>query len=266
MPPEHVVEVQQVRGRDSPKSSVIVQPRQCRLGVPCLLEVLVRSKVACRLRPQKKEFGRLGVVQNACSAHRASHLAPLGPLGNPIGLFGVVRSICNPVVWGLPGPLLGDSWGPVGGPPGRLLGVSWTALGRVRLLGDLLEASWGLVGGLLGASRSPVWASWGRCCAVWSLRRPSWGPLEAALGLSWGTLGLSWGPSWGVLGASGNEHSLRVSTRLVYMFSNRALHEGFYPGPLPSFRGYVFCPSAHLPAHARVPAPGGALRPVEFVR
>ena len=28
----------------------------------------------------------------------------------------------------------------------------------------------------------------------------------------------------------GNENSLRVSTRLAYMFGNRALHEDFYLG------------------------------------
>ena len=124
-----------------------------------------------------------------------------------------------------------------------------------------------------GSSRMPIarilqviWRLWGLLEPLWAVRSSSehlqssrLGASGDALGLSWGALGLSSGGSWGVLGASGNEHSPRVSTRLVYMFSNRALHEGFYPGPLPSFRGYAYFPSAHLPARARVPAPGGAL-------
>ena len=64
----------------------------------------------------------------------------------------------------------------------------------------------------------------------------------------------------------GNEHSLRVSTRLAYMFGNRALHEDSYLGATALLPAVCIFPSAHLPAHARVPAPGGALRPVEFVR
>eukprot|EP00959_Pyramimonas_sp_CCMP1952_P149545 3129116-Pyramimonas_sp.AAC.1 len=51
-----------------------------------------------RLRGLRTPFGRLGVVQSASCARRGSDQAPLVPLGGPFELFGVIRSICYPVV------------------------------------------------------------------------------------------------------------------------------------------------------------------------
>ena len=97
---------------------------------------------------------------------------------------------------------------------------------------------------------------------------------------------VSFCPPWGAASATGGGcaplsfsagTSVRMSTRAMSIL--RVSAQGWpicsaialcmrtsTSGPLPSFRQYEVVPSAHLPAHARAPAPGGALRPVEFVR
>jgi len=128
-------------------------------------------------------------------------------LGGALGRLGVILKVSWPVLgvgktqkanmlkmyvsrrawdgFGCWGPLLEQSWAPLGTVLGPLLGPSWAPLGTVLVrgppLGPLLEQSWGTVG-----------QSW----------RPV-GPSRSAFGLSWGPLGSLLGRLRAVFGASG---------------------------------------------------------------